>query len=287
EYDQEQQKMGAVWLTLTGSSGAASAMVKTINDLSVKTGQATDTVNELEQGFYHLHSSKTESDEMTKSMLNMADAVGLNSQQIQSVTQDMVNGLSRGKANAGMLNQISQYFPMFRENLAKYENDVHKGANITVADLTAMAKAGKISASDIENVFNELGSGKYDKAASNMLQTMVGMERTIKARVPALIGDIEKPIMNAQNPIYGAVAKWVSEKKVDNEFSQIGKSAEKGFSTITTAFAKAFNLKSVPSALNNGLKDISKGITNVSNDIAKNAPEIASFFKMVKATGGE
>ncbi|EKP90476.1 tape measure protein [Oenococcus oeni] len=287
DYDKEQQKMQAVWLTLTGSSGAANAMVKTINDLSVKTGQATDTVNELEQGFYHLHSSKTESDEMTKSMLNMADAVGLNSQQIQSVTQDMVNGLSRGKANAGMLNQISQYFPMFRENLAKYESDVHKGANITVADLTTMAKKGEISATDIENVFNQLGSGKYDKAASNMLQTMVGMERTIKARVPALIGDIEKPIMQAQNPIYGAVAKWVSEKKVDNEFSQIGKSAEKGFSTITTAFAKAFNLKSVPSALNSGLKDISKGITNVSNDIAKNAPEIASFFKMVKATGGE
>ncbi|WP_257614277.1 tape measure protein, partial [Oenococcus oeni] len=144
EYEQDQQKMGAVWLTLTGSSGSASAMVKTINDLSVKTGQATDTVNELEQGFYHLHSSKTESDEMTKSMLNMADAVGLNSQQIQSVTQDMVNGLSRGKANAGMLNQISQYFPMFRENLAKYENDVHHSSNITTADLTTMAKQGKI-----------------------------------------------------------------------------------------------------------------------------------------------
>ncbi|WP_256207208.1 hypothetical protein, partial [Oenococcus oeni] len=70
----------------------------------------------------------------------MADAVGLNSQQIQSVTQDMVNGLSRGKANAGMLNQISQYFPMFRENLAKYENDVHHSSNITTADLTTMAK---------------------------------------------------------------------------------------------------------------------------------------------------
>ncbi len=287
DYDKEQQKMQAVWLTLTGSSGAANAMVKTINDLSVKTGQATDTVNELEQGFYHLHSSKTESDEMTKSMLNMADAVGLNSQQIQSVTQDMVNGLSRGKANAGMLNQISQYFPMFRENLAKYESDVHKGANITVADLTTMAKAGKISASDIENVFNQLGSGKYDKAADNMLQTMVGMERTIKARVPALIGDIEKPIMQAQNPIYGAVSKWVSEKKVDTEFAKIGESAEKGFNTITKAFAKAYNLKSVPDTLNNGLNGIAKGITNVSNDIAKNAPEIVNFFKMTKEMGGE
>ncbi len=274
EYEQDQQKMGAVWLTLTGSSGSASAMVKTINDLSVKTGQATDTVNELEQGFYHLHSSKTESDEMTKSMLNMADAVGLNSQQIQSVTQDMVNGLSRGKANAGMLNQISQYFPMFRENLAKYENDVHHSSNITTADLTTMAKQGKISAQDIENVFNQLGSGKYDKAASNMLATMVGMSRTIKARVPALIGDIEKPLMTAENPIYGAISKWVSDKKVDTEFSKVGNSAEKGISTITKAFAKAFNIKSVPSALNGLMNGLAKGITSLSDNIAKHAGDI-------------
>ncbi|MHA5203955.1 tape measure protein [Oenococcus oeni] len=287
DYDKEQQKMQAVWLTLTGSSGAANAMVKTINDLSVKTGQATDTVNELEQGFYHLHSSKTESDEMTKSMLNMADAVGLNSQQIQSVTQDMVNGLSRGKANAGMLNQISQYFPMFRENLAKYENDVHHSSNITTADLTTMAKQGKISAQDIENVFNQLGSGKYDKAADNMLATMVGMERTIKARVPALIGDIEKPIMNAQNPIYAGIAKWVSDPKVASEFTQIGVSAEKGFNTITEAFSKAFDLKSVPNTMNDFLKKLSTGITDVSDDIAKNAPEIVNFFKMTKEMGGE
>ncbi|EJO04098.1 tape measure protein [Oenococcus oeni] len=287
DYDKEQQKMQAVWLTLTGSSGAANAMVKTINDLSVKTGQATDTVNELEQGFYHLHSSKTESDEMTKSMLNMADAVGLNSQQIQSVTQDMVNGLSRGKANAGMLNQISQYFPMFRENLAKYENDVHHSSNITTADLTTMAKQGKISAQDIENVFNQLGSRKYDKAADNMLQTMVGMERTIKARVPALIGDIEKPIMNAQNPIYAGIAKWVSDPKVASEFTQIGVSAEKGFNTITEAFSKAFDLKSVPNTINDFLKKLSTGITDVSDDIAKNAPEIVNFFKMTKEMGGE
>ncbi|MFT8488001.1 tape measure protein [Oenococcus sicerae] len=287
EYDQEQQKMQAVWLTLTGTSGSASAMVKTINDLSVKTGQATDTVNELEQGFYHLHSSKTESDEMTKSMLNMADAVGLNSQQIQSVTQDMVNGLSRGKANAGMLNQISQYFPMFRENLAKYETQVHHGKEVTTADLTAMAKAGKISATDIETVFNQLGSGKYDKAASNMLATMVGMERTIKARVPALIGDIEQPIMNAQNPIYAAVSKWVSEKRVSDEFTKVGESAEAGFETITKAFSKAYDLKSIPDTLNGALTGLSKGITNVSNDIAKNAPEITNFFKMTKEMGGE
>ncbi|MCG0567110.1 phage tail protein [Lactiplantibacillus plantarum] len=286
EYEKEQQKMVATWLTLTGTVGKSNAMVKTINDLSVKTGQAVDVVNELEQGFYHLHSNKKESDELTKSMLNMADAVGLDSQQIQAVTQDMVNGLSRGKANAGMLNQISQYFPMFREQLAKYETQVNHGKEVTVADLAAMAKAGKISAKDIENTFNQLGSGKYDKAADNMLHTMVGMERTIKARVPALIGDIEKPILTAQNPIYGAVSKWVSDKRTDKEFDKVGVAAEKGISTITKAFAKAFDVKSAPKAMNDAMDNLAKGVTKASDSIARNAPEIVDFFKTVKNLGG-
>ncbi|MFO1546549.1 phage tail tip lysozyme [Lactiplantibacillus plantarum] len=286
EYEKEQQKMTATWLTLTGTVGKSNAMVKTINDLSVKTGQAVDVVNELEQGFYHLHSNKKESDELTKSMLNMSDAVGLDSQQIQAVTQDMVNGLSRGKANAGMLNQISQYFPMFREQLAKYETQVNHGKKVTVADLSEMAKQGKISASDIEKTFNQLGSGKYDKAADNMLHTMVGMERTIKARVPALIGDIEKPILTAQNPIYGAVSKWVSDKRTDKEFSKVGVAAEKGISTITKAFAKAFDVKSAPKAMNDAMDNLAKGVTKASDSIAKNAPEIVNFFKTVKNLGG-
>ncbi|MCT3245535.1 phage tail protein [Lactiplantibacillus plantarum] len=286
EYEKEQQKMTATWLTLTGTVGKSNAMVKTINDLSVQTGQAVDVVNELEQGFYHLHSNKKESDELTKSMLNMSDAVGLDSQQIQAVTQDMVNGLSRGKANAGMLNQISQYFPMFREQLAKYETQVNHGKKVTVADLSEMAKQGKISASDIEKTFNQLGSGKYDKAADNMLHTMVGMERTIKARVPALIGDIEKPILTAQNPIYGAVSKWVSDKRTDKEFSKVGVAAEKGISTITKAFAKAFDVKSAPKAMNDAMDNLAKGVTKASDSIAKNAPEIVDFFKTVKNLGG-
>lgn len=286
EYEKEQQKMAATWLTLTGTVGKSNAMVKTINDLSVKTGQAVDVVNELEQGFYHLHSNKKESDELTKSMLNMSDAVGLDKQQIQAVTQDMVNGLSRGKANAGMLNQISQYFPMFREQLAKYETQVNHGKKVTVADLSEMAKQGKISASDIEKTFNQLGSGKYDKAADNMLHTMVGMERTIKARVPALIGDIEKPILTAQNPIYGAVSKWASDKRTDKEFSKVGVAAEKGISTITKAFAKAFDVKSAPKAMNDAMDNLAKGVTKASDSIAKNAPEIVNFFKTVKNLGG-
>ncbi|WP_163627192.1 NlpC/P60 family protein [Lactiplantibacillus plantarum] len=279
-YEKEQQKMTATWTTLTGTATKSRAMVDTINDLSVKTGQAVDVVNELEQGFYHLHSNKKESDELTKSMLNMSDAVGLDSQQIQAVTQDMVNGLSRGKANAGMLNQISQYFPMFREQLAKYETQVNHGKKVTVADLSAMAKAGKISATDIEKTFNSLGSGKYDKAADNMLQTMVGMERTIKARVPALIGDIENPILNAKSPIYKAVSKWVSDKDTDAEFKDIGNAVALQMKLITKAFGgKNIN---VTSALNKMLANVAKGIDKLGSNIIAHKKDIKSFFSSMK-----
>ena len=155
QFDTEQQKMLATWHTLTGSANQAKGMVDTINDLSIKTGQATDTINELEQGFYHLHSNKAEADDMTKAMLNMGDAVGLSGQQLTQVEQDMVHGLATGKVTQGELNQIGMYFPMIDERMAKH-------FHTTVAGMRKMASAGKITGKDLEEVFDQMGnSGKY------------------------------------------------------------------------------------------------------------------------------
>ncbi|WP_051006271.1 tape measure protein [Liquorilactobacillus vini] len=280
EYDVDQQKLIATWTTLTGSTDKAKDMQDTINNLAIKTGQATDTVNELEQGFYHLHSSKTESDELTKSMLNMSDAVGLDSQQIQAVTQDMVNGLSRGKANAGMLNQISQYFPMFREQLAKYETQVNHGKTVTVADLTTMAKQGKISSQAIETVFNQLGSGKYDKAADNMLQTMYGMERTIKSRMPALLGEIYEPIMQMKNPLIGQISKWTTSEDTKKAFSGVGQALAMQISDIMTAFgSKKINISSNLDGL---LLKLQTGIDKLGATIVAHKKDIKSFIDSFK-----
>lgn len=280
EYDINLQKMKATWTTLTGSSTKANDMVKTINDLALKTGQATDTVDELEQKFYHLHSSKSESDELTKSMLNMSDAVGLNSEQIENVTQDMVNGLSRGKATAGTLNQISQYFPMFREQLAKYETQVNHGKTVTVSDLTQMAKQGKISAKDIETVFNQLGSGKYDKAAENMLQTMYGMDRTIKSQMPKLVGDIYQPIMTMKNPLIGQVSKWTTSSDAQKAFKGVGQALSMQISDIMNAFSgKKLNISD---SLNGGLLKLQTGIDKLGASIVAHKSDIKDFVGSVK-----
>ena len=221
EFDTEQQKMQATWNTLTGSASKGNAMVDTINDLAVKTGQATNVVDELEQGFYHLHSSKSEADDMTKAMLNMGDAVGLTGDQMTQVEQDMVHGLATGKVTQGELNQIGMYFPMIDEAMAKH-------FHTSVRGMRQMAKQGKISGKALEEVFESLGNGKYKKAVDNMMSTGWGSMRTIKSMAPRLAGELEKGLFNARNPLLGAIAKWTSDPATAKGFNNFGKSITAG-----------------------------------------------------------
>ncbi|MFR0611842.1 tape measure protein [Limosilactobacillus balticus] len=279
EFNTEQQKMNQTWLTLTDSKDAAKGMVDTINELSVKTGQSRDLVNELEQGFYHLHSSKEESDAMTKSMLNMGDAVGLTSDQMKQVEQDMVHGLATGKVTQGELNQIGMYFPMIDEAMAKHFNTTVKG-------MREMASAGKISGEDLEKVFEELGSGKYEKAADNMMQSMWGMERTIKSQTPALIGAFEKPFFNAKSPVYKAVSKWVLDSDTQKKFTELGKVVSNGMSKVMSAFAgKGNSTKDIENGLNRTLNSLTNEVKTATNAIAKNANNIKQVFNIVNSIG--
>jgi tape measure domain-containing protein len=273
EYDVTQQKMVAAWDTLTGSANKAQDMVNTVNNLSVKTGQAVDTVDELEQGFYHLHSSKSQADGLTSSMLNMADAVGLNSQQINDVSQDMVHAMATGKVTQGELNQIGAYFPMIDEALAKHYHT-------SVAGMRQIASAGKLDADTFQQVFEQLGNGKYKEAADNMMGTFFGMERTIKARMPALVGDIEQPFMQMSNPLLESVSKWVSDKRTDALFTQFGQHLMQAFNQITTAFGgKKIN---VSDALTGGMEAATRAVDRFANVVSSHHTQIKEFFDSFK-----
>lgn len=272
EFDTEQQKMLATWHTLTGSAHQAQGMVDTINDLSIKTGQATDTINELEQGFYHLHSSKSEADDMTKAMLNMGDAVGLSGQQLTQVEQDMVHGLATGKVTQGELNQIGMYFPMIDERMAKH-------FNTTVAGMRKMASAGKITGKDLEEVFEQMGnSGKYKHAVDNMMQTTWGSMRTIRSMVPRLVGSLENGLFQARNPLVGAIAKWTTDPATKTQFRNFGKSLADSFNDLVTA------LQGIGSLIGPVLKAFGSGIWLGFSTVIKS---IAQTFMLVAELAGK
>ncbi len=271
EVAKENQIMTQTWNTLTGSAGQANAMVASIQHLATATGQSTSLVNELEQSFYHLNSNKAQADNLTKSMLNMGDAVGLSGDQLKAVSQDMTHAMATGKVTAGELNQIGGYFPMIDEAMAH-------ACHTSVAGMRQMARQGKISASTLEQVFNELGQDKYGKAADNMMKTMWGMERVIKSRSEQLVSDFRTPFMNAKSPVFEAVSKWVSSKDTDEEFQKLGKTVAKGMQVVSKAFTGSGDVKTIQHEMDNAINSITKGVATASQFIAKHATTIKAAF---------
>lgn len=274
EYDITQNKMVATWTTLTGSASKAGPMIDSINKMSQATGQNVDVVNELEQGFYHLNSSKKQADGMTSSLLNMADAVGLNGEQIQAVEQDMVHGMATGKITQGELNQIGQYFPMIDEAMAKH-------FNTTVAGMRQMAKAGKVTSKDLQDVFEQLGNGKYKEAADNMMNSYFGIFRTIQARTPQLIGDVTKPFMTISNPFLKSVRNWVNDKSTDTEFQRLGNQMARSMNQIISAFGGS-NV-SATKLMDNAIRGLTSGVQRFGDIVASHHTEIANFFSAFKS----
>lgn len=273
DYNIEQNKMVATWTTLTGSAKKAGPLVDSINNMSKATGQNVDIVNELEQGFYHLNSSKKQADGMTSSLLNMADAVGLNGDQIKAVEQDMVHGMATGKITQGELNQIGSYFPMIDEAMAKH-------FNVTVAGMRQMASAGKISAKDLQEVFEQLGNGKHKEAAENMMNSYFGVFRTIQSRTPQLVGDITKPFMNIINPFLKSVQNWVNDKSTDAEFTKLGNQMARSMNQIISAFGGT-NV-SATKLMDNAIRGLTAGVQKFGDIVSSHHTQIANFFSAFK-----
>ncbi len=274
DYNVEQDKMQATWSTLTGSSDKAKPMVDSINSMSRATGQSVDVVNELEQGFYHLNSSKKQADGMTSAMLNMGDAIGLTGDQLKNVEQDMVHGMATGKITQGELNQIGMYFPMIDEKMAEH-------FNTTVAGMRQMAKAGKITSKDLEDVFEEMGNGKYKTATENMMNSYFGMFRTIKSRTPQLIGDITKPFMSISNPFIRSIKNWVNDSKTDDEFNQLGKQMASSMNQIISAFGGT--KISATKLMDNAIRGLTSGVQKLGDIISSHHAQIANFFSAFKS----
>ncbi|WP_375711343.1 tape measure protein [Lacticaseibacillus paracasei] len=284
EYEKQQDQMNAIWLTLTGNAEKGQAMVDMTNKLAVKFGQDTDLVNELNQQFYHVFDNQPKTEALTSAFLTMGDAIGLSGDRIQQVGLDFTHTLSGSIVQLGDFNQLTDAFPMMADAMLEYEKKVQHNSQLTMTDLRAQMSAGKISAQDATNVIEELGQ-KYSKASDNLMQTIPGMTRVIKSRIPALIGDIEKPFMTAQNPVLGAISRWSQDKNTDKEFGKLGQAMSKGLSTITTAFAKAFDLSAGPKAMDKMMDKLSDAVTKVSQSIASHAGQIKTFFTTISTTG--
>lgn len=285
EYNKQQQVMNATWETLTGSAKKGKAMVNSVNQMSVAFGQSADVVHELDQQFYHVFNNQPKTEKLTKSMLTLADTLGMSNADVQRLGLNFTHMLSSGMLQLEDFNNITDQLPMYGEKLLDYERKVQHNSNLTMAQLRKEMSAGKISAQDATVVIEDLGK-KYARASENMMSTLPGMERVISARVPALIGAFEKPFQRAQSSLFSGVSKWVSSTHTEKLFNQMGDAASRGMTTIMDAFGKVFGAKGATSAADAAVKGLTKGITRFSNYIADHAGDIVKFFNKAKEQAG-
>lgn len=280
EYNAELDKMNATWTTLTGSAGKADKMTKSIINLSNTLGQSVDVTDELAQQFYHVFDNQPETEKLTKSFLTMGDAIGLSGDRLTQVGMDFTHMLSASTLHLGELNQITDAFPMFGEALLKYEQKVQHSSSLTMNELRKQISAGKISAKDAEAVMNELGD-RYKKASDNLMSTLPGMLRQIKAEGKGLLGAMVDPLNKAINPIMKQVSEWVADDRTKKEFSKLGNAANVGVAAIMKSFADAFGGGSISKALDNMVNGLTNVVTQFSEWLARNGTSIIKIFASI------
>ena len=281
QYDKEQQTMIASWRTLTGSAAEGQKMVNMTNQLAISAQNATSMVNDLNQRFYAVTSNADKTRELSKSVLTLQDAFHASDAAIENFSTQWAQMVGNGKASAQDMLSIQNVFPKFRQELLKYEQQIHHSKNMTMADLNAMMSAGKISSNDMNTVLIRMGH-EYQNATKNFTTTIDGMARTIRATVPVLTGALIKPFTKTESPVYAAVSRWVTDTKTRREFNKLGQVASQGMAKVVQAFAGGHvGTSQIERELDGMVIGLGQKIKALTDVIAKNAGNIKATFSII------
>ncbi|MBF7127635.1 tape measure protein [Pediococcus pentosaceus] len=277
EYAKAQQTMNASWLTLTGNAKEGQKMVNMTNDMAASFANSTDMVNDLNQKFYSISNSSKTTKQLTTDVLTLQDAFGKSDDAVKNFSTQYSQMMANGKVSAQDMMSFVNVFPKIRTELLKTEQKISGNHNLSMKQLNDMISNGKVSSKVMQQVMDEMQK-KYSSATANFGKTFDGMNRTVNARVPALLSAFTTPLLKAKNPLLGTISKWVSDPKTEKSFGKLGGVASRGFGTITNAFSKALNFKG---GFNSDkiFKSISNTITSLANTIAKHSKQIVGFFK--------
>lgn len=277
EYAKAQQTMNASWLTLTGNAKEGQKMVNMTNDMAASFANSTDMVNDLNQKFYSISDSSKTTKQLTTDVLTLQDAFGKTDDEVKNFSTQYSQMMANGKVSAQDMMSFVNVFPKIRTELLKTEQKISGNHNLSMKQLNDMISNGKVSSKVMQQVMDGMQK-KYSSATANFGKTFDGMNRTVNARVPALLSAFTTPLLKAKNPLLGTISKWVSDPKTEKNFGKLGGVASRGFNTISNTFSKALNPKG---SFNSDkiFKSISSTITTLANTIAKHAKQIVGFFK--------
>lgn len=284
EYVKYQSTMKASWDTLTGSAKQGDVMVKQVNDMAQAASNSTEMVDDLSKKLFAVTNSAPETGKLTKSILTLQDAFGVTDDAVKGFGMQWSQMVGNGKVSAQDFMSFTNVFPKIKQQLLEYEQQQTGNHKLSMQQLNDMISNGKISSDTMNKVL--LGfADKYKDATQNFASTIPGLERTIKARMPAVVAAFEQPLMKMKNPLLKSVGDWVSDKNTEKEFTKLGNSLSKSLGVITKAFGSEFKGFDFNKGANGAIDSLSRSIEKFGDYVAKHKDDIVDFFKMVKSLG--
>ncbi|WLC98180.1 tape measure protein [Leuconostoc carnosum] len=284
EYVKYQSTMKASWDTLTGSAKDGQKMVDMTNDMAQAASNSTEMVDDLNKKLYAVTNSSGETGKLTKSILTLQDAFGVTDDAVKGFGMQWSQMVGNGKVSAQDFMSFTNVFPKIKQQLLEYQQVQTGNHKLSMKQLNDMISGGKISSETMNKVLGDFAN-KYKDATNNFASTMPGLERTIKARMPAVVAAFEQPLMTMKNPLLKSMGDWVSDKHTEKEFTKLGNSVSKAMGTIMGAFGKEFNSKDFTKGADSFITSLSKSIEKFGDYVAKHKDDIIDFFKMVKSLG--
>ena len=288
KYNRLQQNMKAQWTTLAGSAKEGQKLVDMTNELAIAAQNSTEMVNGLNQQYYSVTENADKTKELTKATLTLQDAFGKSDAEVQNFSLQFSQMMANGKASAQDFLSFTNVFPKMKGELVKYEQEVKHNTSLTTKDINEMISNGEVSAEDMFNVMMRM-QDKYKDATKNFGSTLDGMARTIKGTMPRLLGSMTQGMAAQANPIFQQVSSWVSDKKTEKKFEELGKTISKGTSSVMEAIQKSIGAKDMNDLLDKMMDGITNGVEKIADFLSEHADDLITggkaIWDIVKALG--
>lgn len=230
EYNKEQDTMKTVWTSLTTEAPKdGKNLVKYINSMSQHSIYAADTLNEMAQSFYHVHSNEKETKNWTNDFIALGSTLHMSNDALAESGEQFAKIVAGGKASSEDMAVMINRFPMFGEAL-------QKATGKSMKQLYAMSAAGKLSAKQFTDTLTYLGK-KYEGGTKEAMTSFMGMSMYLKSRFSTLAGDVTKTAFNMDKKTASTMQDLLSDKMM----KKYAKGISSTLGIVTGAAVKGIN----------------------------------------------
>lgn len=265
-------------------------MVKDIQNVATQAGNDYGQVSDAALAFYATGAgvstagNKKKTLQLTKDMLNLQDAGGMNDEEMGRFISSVAKTLDQDKLTTDRLNQLKAFNP----NIDEYLERAHKDRTGKKAK-----KPGEYTGNDLVEALHMAGMAPgVSDASKKMNQSLQGTQRAVKNGMVRMTGGFEEQLGRALNKSFGGDGKlfsritdWFNDPKKTESFTK--KMADGTAGVVTTAGHVGKEAFDVAKKLSDVAKPIAGGFgTGFINQVKNFKRGLVDAYNGVKSTVG-